>query len=150
MWLEAALRRCQTWSLPQGRAEMGSGGSVELPPLCLSPLCGRTVTVPPRSWCYPPSSPLRDLLIVILTTLWWSFVEHTLQYQHGDTALQILTHLRLLSCFCPVFFNTTTVAFTELQLTTVQMLVAQLCQTLCSSARLLCPWSSPGKNTRVG
>ena len=36
------------------------------------------------------------------------------------------------------------------------MLVAQFCPTLCNSmdpmepARLLCPWNSPGKNTRVG
>ena len=29
------------------------------------------------------------------------------------------------------------------------MLVTQLCLTLCNP-RLLCPWNSPGKNTRVG
>ena len=38
----------------------------------------------------------------------------------------------------------------------MKMLVAQLCPTLCDpvcglqSARLLCPWDSPGKNTGVG
>ena len=51
-------------------------------------------------------------------------MEHTLRYLHGDTALQILTNVQRLSCFCPVFFNTTTVAFTELQLTTVEVFAA--------------------------
>ena len=35
----------------------------------------------------------------------------------------------------------------------VKVLVTQLCLTLCDSmdyTRLLCPWDSPGKNTRVG
>ena len=61
-------------------------------------------------------------------------MEHTLRYLHGDTALQILTNLQRLSCFCPVFFNTTTVVFTELQPTTVEVLVAQMRQTFCSPA----------------
>ena len=28
--------------------------------------------------------------------------------------------------------------------------VSQSCSALCSPARLLCPWDSPGKNTGVG
>ena len=31
-----------------------------------------------------------------------------------------------------------------------KVLVAQSCPTLCSPARLLCPWDFPGKNTGVG
>ena len=31
-----------------------------------------------------------------------------------------------------------------------EVLVAQLCLTLCGPTRLFCPWESPGKNTGVG
>ena len=38
---------------------------------------------------------------------------------------------------------------TTLLLVHVHAKLLQLCPNLCDPARLLCPWDSPGKNTRV-